>query len=171
MNRKTGAVFLPWIFILLMLCSLIWLLNQLNAGIKNTERCEDQLKKIYNALVLYEMDNGRLPSFELYPSDPEGNVESMLNRLSELPDFDPEWLCCPASPEILKEHGTTYLWNVALNHSSLSYRDEITWVLVDMQALVDGVPGPHFGSYLILYSDGRVERSSSPPHSLPVQYE
>ncbi|MGA0333375.1 MAG: hypothetical protein ACO3N7_10490 [Kiritimatiellia bacterium] len=170
MRSRTGAVFLPWLFILLMICSLIWLLNRLNTGIQDADACKKQLEQVYEYLVLYERDNGRLPTFELYPEDPVGNQESLLNRLSQFPGFQPEWLVCPAAPGILKSHGTTYLWNTALNQSSLSFRDEITWVLVDMQALVDGVPGPHFGTYHILYSDGRVERSASPPHSLPVQF-
>jgi len=171
MRNRSGAVFLPWLFILLMIGSLIWLLSRLNTGLQNTEGCRHNLEKIYEYLTLYERDNGRLPTFELYPEDPEGNLESLSNRLGEFSNFDPEWLICPASPELLKSHGITYLWNTALNQSSLSYRDEITWVLVDIQALVDDVPGPHFGTYHILYSDGRVERSASPPHSLPVQFD
>jgi hypothetical protein len=170
MNRKCGAVFLPWLFILLMIGSLIWLLNRLNTGIQNTERCEKSLESIYAYLTLYERDNGRLPIFELYPENPRENPESLINRLSELPGFDSGWLICPSAPALLQEQGITYLWNTALNQGSLSNRQEITWVLVDIQALDDRIPGPHFGTYHILYSDGRVERSSSPPHSLPVQY-
>lgn len=172
MNRKRkGMVLLPWLFILLMIFTLIWLLNRLNTGLQNSERCEQQLKKIYEYLVLYELDNGGLPKFELYPEDPVENPDSLINRLSQIPGFDPDWLICPSAPAIIKTRGITYLWNTALNQSSLSYRDEVTWVLVDMQALVDKIPGPHFGSYHILYSDGRVERSPTPPHSLPVQFE
>ncbi|WFB37248.1 hypothetical protein P3T73_05675 [Kiritimatiellota bacterium B12222] len=170
MRGRSGAVFLPWLFILLMVGSLIWLLNRLTTGLQHADTCTEHLLQVYDYLKLYERDNGRLPVLELYPEDLEGNPESILNRLSELPDFDPEWLICPASAEILRAHGTTYLWNIALNQSSLTHRQEITWVLVDIQALDDRTPGPHFGAYHILYTDGRVERSSSPPHSLPVQY-
>lgn len=170
MKRKDGAVFLPWLFILLMIGSLIWLLNRLNTEIQNTDECKVQLEKVYEYLVLYESDNGRLPIFELYPEDPIGNQESLINRLGELPGFDPRWLRCPSAPAAVRAHGITYLWNTALNHGSLTNRNEITWVLVDMQALDDRIPGPHFGTYHILYSDGRVERSASPPHSLPLQF-
>lgn len=170
MKRKSGAVFLPWLFILLMIASLIWLLNRLNTEIQQTERCAARLEAVYEYLTLFERDNGRLPIFELYPEDPLGSQESLINRLGELPGFDPDWLICPSAPALLRQHGMTYLWNTALNHGSLINRKEITWVLVDMQALDDRIPGPHFGTYHILYSDGRVERSASPPHSLPVQY-
>lgn len=170
MKNRCGAVFLPWLFIILMIFSLIWLLNRLNTGLQQASQCEEQLKKIYQYLSLYERENGRLPSFELYPEELRENQESLLNRLGTLPGFDSDWLVCPGAPAILKSQGITYLWNTSLNQSSLTLRKEITWVLVDMQALDDQVAGPHFGHYHILYTDGRVERSASPPHSLPVQF-
>jgi len=170
MKSRSGAVFLPWLFIILMVFSLFWLLNRLNTGIQQSEQCENQLKNLYRYLRLYEEENGRLPTFELYPEEPLRNEDSMLNRLNMIQGFTPEWLICPGAPAILKDENVTYLWNTALNQSSLTQRKEITWVLVDMQALDDDIAGPHFDHYHILYTDGRVERSSSPPHSLPVQF-
>lgn len=169
--RKCGAVFLPWLFIFLMIGSLVWLLNRLNTGLQNTDRCKKQLEQIYEYLVLYEKDNGRLPVFELYPEKLTGDGETLVSHLSQFPGFDPDWLICPSAPDVLRKPGITYLWNTALNQSSLAFREETTWVLVDIQALADEVPGPHFGTYHILYSDGRVERSSSPPNTLPVQFD
>lgn len=169
-RSKQGAAFLPWLFILLMVGSLIWLLNRLNHQLGYAESCEQRLERIYQILAQYEQQHGRLPVLELFPEDPERNEESLLHVLGQF-ESDPDWAVCPASHPVLREHGLTYLWNTALNQSSLLDRKEITWVLVDIQALDDRLTGPHFGSYHILYTDGRVERSPSPPHSLPVQAE
>ena len=38
--------------------------------------------------------------------------------------------------------------------------------LVEVQAVSDSVPAPHFGHYNILYTDGRVESSAQPPPEL-----
>lgn len=165
---KSGASFLPWLFILLMVGSLIWLLNRLNRQLEYAERCEEQLLTIYDILTVYEQQHGRLPDLELFPEDPEENEQSLLHILGQFENA-PHLAVCPAAHNVLREHGLSYLWNTALNQSSLINRKESTWVLVDIQALDDQMSGPHFGSYHILYTDGRVERSPSPPHSLPVQ--
>lgn len=169
-SKKSGASFLPWLFILLMVGSLIWLLNRLNHQVVYAEGCEERLKTIHEILTLYEQQHGRLPTLELFPEDPVRNEQSLLHILAQF-ESDPDLAVCPAAHPVLKAHGLSYLWNTALNQSSLTDRKEITWVLVDIQALDDTMGGPHFGSYHILYTDGRVERSPSPPHSLPVQTE
>jgi hypothetical protein len=163
-------VFLPWLFILLMVASLFWLLHRVNLQLGAADRCEQRLLKLYQSLQDYERQHGRLPSLELFPEDPRDSEKSLLQALQAF-DPDPEAGTCPACHPVLQEHGLTYLWNTALNQSSLRARKESTWVLVDIQALDDRIPGPHFGAYHILYTDGRVERSNAPPHSLPVQAE
>ena len=170
MSTKTGAVFLPWLFIFLMIGSLLWLLNRVNQGVQATDQCRQQLKNVYQALKFYEREHGRLPALELYPVNPEENDETLVKLLADQPGFQKEWLQCPSAPDVLNEQGITYLWNTELNQSSLSDRETITWVLVDMQALDDALPGPHFGKVHILYSDGRVEHTQHPPHNLPVRF-
>jgi len=161
---------LPWLFILLMIGSLFWLLNRVNLGVQHSEGCKENLLQIYESLKLYEQEHGRLPALELFPEDLHGNPDSILNKLKDREGFDPAWLICPSAPQVLRDQGITYLWNTALNQASLLNRTEITWVLVDLQALDDNLPGPHFNAYQVLYTDGRVERSYSPPPSLPVQF-
>lgn len=170
MSNRTGAVFLPWLFIFLMIGSLLWLLNRVNQGVQTTDQCREQLKNVYQALRLYEQEHGRLPALELYPVNPEETEETLWNLLADQPGFKKEWLICPSAPDVLKAQGITYLWNTELNQSSLTDRDTITWVLVDMQALDDTLPGPHFGKVHILYTDGRVEDSHAPPPNLPVRF-
>lgn len=170
MTSKRGAVLLPWLFIFLMLGSLLWLLNRLNQGIQHSDQCQIQLENIYQALRNYEQENGRLPTLELYPVDPEETEETLMTILENQPGFRREWLQCPAAHDVLREQGITYLWNTELNQSSLIDRATITWVLVDMHALDLSLPGPHFGKVHILYTDGRVELSEDPPHNLPVRF-
>ena len=169
MKSKSGAILLPWLFIFLMLGSLLWLLNRVNQGMQHTDQCRGHLERIYTALRSYEQEHGRLPALEFYPVDPTEQEETLYSLLLDKTDFNPEWLLCPGSPSLLAEQGTTYLWNTELNQSSLSDRDQITWVLVDIQALDEGLPGPHFGKVHILYSDGRVEISQDPPPGLPLR--
>ena len=169
MNRKAGTAFLPWLFILLMLGSLLWLLNQLNMGLGHADASERQLKEMYRVLARYEQQHGRLPALEMYPGNPRESESSLLHVLAQF-DASPDLAVCPSAHPVLKQHGLSFLWNSALNHGSFRDRKDITWVLVDIQALDDRVSGPHFGSYHILYTDGRVERSPSPPHSLPVEF-
>ncbi len=53
MKRSSGAVFLPWLFIVLMIGSLIWLLNRLTVGIQQAESCELRLEELYAHIRLY----------------------------------------------------------------------------------------------------------------------
>lgn len=170
MKGKEGTAFLPWLFILLMLGSLLWLLNQLNMGLGNSDVCERQLKEIYRVLVLYEQQHGRLPALEMFPGEPKESESSLLHILAQF-DSPLSNGVCPAAHPVLEEHGLSYLWNPNLNHGSFRGRKDVTWVLVDLQALDERVAGPHFGAYHILYTDGRVERSPQPPHSLPVEFQ
>jgi hypothetical protein len=170
MTRKSGTVFLPWLFIFLMISSLFWLLNRVNRGVQHTEICRNHLEQIYQALLDYEQEHGRLPALQFFPVESTEGEGSLIDILESQTESDMSWLQCPAAPALLREQGITYLWNTELNQSSLTDRDTITWVLVDMQALDETLPGPHFGKVHILYTDGRVELSDAPPHSLPVRF-
>lgn len=169
-RSRSGTAFAPWLLILLMLGSIFWLLNRLNTQLREANGCQTRLENIHHVLTLYEREFGVLPSFDLFPEDPQADPAAMREVLEPY-GLDPDWLVCPAAPRPLASHGNTYLWNTALNQSSLRDRLEITWVLVDIQALDDKLAGPHFGAYHILYTDGRVERGYQPPHSLPVQFD
>lgn len=160
----------PWMMILLMIGSVLWMMNRLSRQVHQASHCKENLEKIYHILTLYEVEHGQLPSFELFPEDPLEDAESLPMILKSY-GLDLTRATCPSSPNVLREYGVSYLWNTALNHDSLTNRHEPTWVLVDMQALDDRLPGPHFGGYHILYTDGRVERTPHPPHSLPVQFD
>ncbi len=165
-----GFTLMPWVIIMLMLGSLLWLLNRLTRDLQEAEGCRRRLERIHHVLALYEREHGHLPSFELFAEDPANDPESLLNVLVPY-GLKPEWLVCPAAPPVLRAHGMTYLWNTALNQGSLERHGESTWVLVDVQALDDSVNGPHFRGYNVLHSDGKVERNPRPPNGLPVQFD
>lgn len=169
-GRPYPKAFWPWVFILLMVVSLVWMLNRLSRQLGEMQGCEANLIQIYDLLRLYENDHGQLPSLKMFPEDAEGDPESLVHVLRPY-GLEGTAAVCPSASGILRAHGISYLWNPALNNSSLLNRPEPTWVLVDLQALDDRVPGPHFGQYNILFSDRRVERSALPPHSLPVQFD
>lgn len=169
-SRPYPKAFWPWVFIFLMIFSLLWMLNRVSRQLREAQSCEENLLRIYDFLRLYENDHGYLPSLKMFPEDVENDPESLVVVLRAY-GMDVRDAVCPAASGVLRDHGISYLWNTALNNSSLVNRPEATWVLVDLQALDDRVPGPHFGGYTILYSDRRVERTGLPPHSLPVQFD
>ncbi|MCC5845028.1 MAG: hypothetical protein JJU05_12330 [Verrucomicrobia bacterium] len=169
-KRPYPKAFWPWVFIFLMLFSLVWMMNRLTRQVREAQGCEQNLLRIYDFLRMYENDHGYLPSLKMFPQDALNDPESLVHILKPY-GLDPADAVCPAASGVLREHGISYLWNTALNNTSLVNRLEPTWVLVDLQALDDRVPGPHFGGYNILYTDRRVERTLLPPHSLPVQFD
>ena len=170
LRKKAGRVILPWLFILLMLSSLFWLLNRIGLGRMQTTACQQNLRAVYKALQLYELENGKLPVLPLFPEDVRADADSILNVLGAF-GLEESMLLCPSAPRSVREHGIGYLWNPAVNGASLQDRAEATWLLVDIQALDDQLPGPHFGNYLILYTDGNIDQLQLPPRSLPVEYE
>jgi hypothetical protein len=169
-KRPYPKAFWPWVFIVLMLFSLLWMMNRLTRQVREAHGCEQNLLRMYDMLRLYENDHGSLPPLKMFPQEAVADPESLVYVLKPY-GLDPADAVCPAASGVLREHGISYLWNTALNNSSLLNRPEPTWVLVDLQALDDRVPGPHFGGYAILYTDRRVERTHLPPHSLPVQFD
>ena len=168
-TRRTAPVW-AWLLIALMIFSLFWLLNRLTNQTHHAAVCRQNLEKIHHILTLYEMEHGQLPSLDLFPEEPLSDTERLLVVLRAY-GLDPAWGICPACSSVIQAHGLSYLWNTSLNQRSLSALIEPVWVLVDIQALDDRLPGPHFGFYHILYSDGRVERSPHPPHTLPVHFD
>lgn len=169
-KRPYPKAFWPWVFIFLMLFSLVWMLNRLTRQVLEAQGCEQNLLRMYDLLRLYENDHGHLPTLKMFPQDALNDPESLAHVLKPY-GMQPELAVCPSATGILREHGITYLWNPALNGTSLLNRPEPTWVLVDLQALDDRIPGPHLGGFNILFTDRRVERTHLPPHSLPVQFD
>lgn len=128
-------------------------------------RCADNLRKIYSALELHEIDRGTLPRLAFFPDDPKQDTDSLVVALQSY-GTGGEIFVCPTAPESLRSLGLTYVWNVQLNGKKLRSSQPAEWMLVEINAMSEGVPPSHAGRYNILYSDGRVERSKVPPPGL-----
>lgn len=123
MRSKSGRVILPWIFIILMVGSLFWLLNRVNLGRLQMDGCEQNLQAIYEALRLYEINNGALPTLALYPGEAAEDEDSIVKVLHAVGLEAPHFVC-PASPQAVRDHGISYLWNTTVNGQSLDDRNE-----------------------------------------------
>jgi hypothetical protein len=134
--------------------------------IRLTAQCEANLLAIYRALELYEMERGSLPNLAYYPDMPMEDADS-LRIVLEPYGLSPECCVCPQSKPILRAAGLTYIWNVQLNGKRIPRGTNAVWMLVNIEALTDDVPAPHFGRYNVLYSDGVVRRVRDPMRELP----
>jgi hypothetical protein len=129
------------------------------------DRCARNLRRIYSWLEMYEIDRGTLPHLAMFPDEPRHDHDSLVTVLQAYGSGDDTFLC-PAEPADLRQEGLTYLWNVQLNGKTLRSPKEPTWMLVEINALSQTVPAPHFGAYNILYTDGQVRREREPPLAL-----
>ena len=126
--------------------------------------CRNNLRRIYSALEMYEIERGTLPRLAFFPDDAKQDSDSLLTVLQ--PYGAGGHVCvCPASPSVHEAVGLTYVWNVQLNGRKLRGGDP-EWMLVEINALSPAVPAPHFGRYNILYTDGEVRLARHPPPGL-----
>lgn len=169
LRKKAGVVILPWLFIILMLGSLIWLLNRVSNDRIAASQCAQNLKTLYVYLQRYEQEHGTLPTLVLFSKDPENDPRGIKAVLSEMGVPD-EVFICPSSPDVIRDHGVSYLWNPALNGGTLN-GGEVRWMLVDIQAVDPDLPGPHLNRYHILFTDGHVEETDVLPYGLPLHVE
>ena len=129
------------------------------------KKCANNLRNIYTALENFEVDRGTLPRAAFYPDDPKQDNDSLLVALQPY-RVHPDIYICPTAPASQKDLGLTYVWNVQLNGRNLHGSGAPTWMMVELNALSDAVPAPHFGAYNILSTDGSVRRSKQPPPDL-----
>jgi hypothetical protein len=123
--------------------------------------CQANLRVLYRALELYEMERGSLPRLAFYPDLATEDTESLRVVLESYGATGTACIC-PSSPTMLRDVGLTYVWNVRLNGRKIPRSGEREWMLVEIQALSSDVPAPHLGHYHVLYSDGAVERIAHP---------
>jgi hypothetical protein len=131
-------------------------------------QCQDNLRVIYMALEMYEIERGHLPNLSFFPDNPADDNDSLMVELGRF-GVTPRSCVCPATPAPHRELGLTYIWNTKVNGKQLQAPGERTWLLVELGALSDELPAPHFGCYHVLYSDGKIERSRvAPPGIQPL---
>ena len=123
--------------------------------------CQANLRTLYRALEMYEMERGSLPKLAYFPDLPTEDTDSLRVVLESFGAGGAACVC-PGAPANLREFGLTYVWNVRLNNRKIPRGADREWMLVDIQALSKDVPAPHLGRYHVLYSDGQVERIADP---------
>lgn len=142
---------------------IVWLRGERSAE----QRCEENLYDIYAALELYEIEYGSLPTLAFYPDEPLKD-DTGLRVFLERQGLPGSVCICPSSTETIKESGLSYLWNIELNGQNLGQPGDPAWILVEINALSEQVPPPHRGYYHILYTDGSVQRSKTPPEGCEI---
>ncbi len=163
---RAGRVWTQILLLLATLTLLVLALLHLLVQMRRTAGCADNLKSIYRALELHEMERGVLPTLAYFPDHPIEDSDS-LRVVLEPYGIAAHRCICPQARTVQREEGLTYIWNVSLNGQRIPRGDEKTWMLVDMNALTEDVPAPHLGRYNVLYSDGTVQRLRKPLEALP----
>jgi len=122
-----------------------------------TTSCMSNLRNIYMAVQMYEMDYGRLPDVAFYPKDARKDKRSILNVLRGYIDDRSVYLC-PVAPDELKKRQITYIWNDLYNNKLLDKvrMKSVQWLMTEMTAVEPKIPPPHQGGYNVLFFDGHV---------------
>jgi len=134
------------------------------------EACAHNLRQLYKGLLMTELTEGRLPEISFYSKDSRKDPHSLLRAVGS--SYAP-LLVCPTMPEDIKKSGCTYIFNDTLSGKSFSaIRDPVhTWLLMGMTAVVRDKNDPkklagdqpHSGGVNVLYADGHVEWTTTPP--------
>ncbi|MDD5679833.1 MAG: hypothetical protein PHI59_01135 [Candidatus Omnitrophica bacterium] len=120
--------------------------------------CLSNLRNIYMALQMYEMDYERLPDAKFYPESPKDDPRSIVNILSNYID-DKKVFICPSMPSELAAKSLTYVWNDSYNNKFIDSvsNKEFSWLMTDMTAVDPKIPPPHQGAYNVIFVDGHAE--------------
>ncbi len=166
-RRKHVRYLWPWLLILLMLGSAGLMLKFTSDNAAMAKECSSNLKHIYLALELYEMEQGHLPVIEYY-SDASGESVGSIIRVLQPYGIQKSRCICPKAPPVLREVGMSYVWNVNMNGGNLHGEAQPQWLLTEIEALSRKTPGPHFHKYQVLYTDGSVSLVSELPRGLEI---
>jgi len=150
--------------ILILLLGLMTLLVIVYVGMSTANRaveCGYNLKRIYQALDLYEMHNGSLPDLAFYSAEPLSDTASIRVVLETYGPDEKSWTC-PSIHPLIRQTGLSYIWNTSLNGESLRNQRGRTWMLIELNAMSRAVDRPHFGYCNVLFTDGSVERVRYP---------
>lgn len=119
-----------------------------------TVDCLNNLKQIYQALVMFEQDNDSLPNAKFFPSsidDPKG-----IHNILKSYNIKGKVLFCPSLPDEINKYGTNYIWNDNANGKRIENLPSGMWLLTEMTAVSKKIPPPHTGKYGVVFADGRV---------------
>lgn len=165
MSSRTYSPFFRLFLMMAVILAIVGAIYYVLIKIGESIRCSDHLANIYQAVELFEMDRGSLPTLALYPDEPLVDPDSIRVVLEEY-GVDPLVWTCPSSHPKVAHLGLSYIWNTALNGSNLKSYENRHWMLIEINALSEDVPASHFGYYNVLYTDGTVERIDEPSEEL-----
>jgi type II secretory pathway pseudopilin PulG len=114
--------------------------------------CLNNLKQIYQAVTMFEMDNGTMPPAKFFPSS-KSDKRGLHSVLAQY-GIRGKVLFCPSLPEQLNNYGINYIWNDNLSGKSSGAFPASTWLMTEMTAVSKNVASPHMGGFAILYVGG-----------------
>lgn len=165
-NPRSGRILVRMLMPMLVIGAIVGALLYVMLQIRSTLVCAENLRTIYRALELYEMERGILPNLAYYPDQPTEDNDS-LRVVLEPYGLSPDRCICPSAHQIQRNEGLTYLWNTALNNRRIPRDGEPVWMAVDMNVLSRDLPAPHLTRYNVLFSDGAVKQIRNPRDELP----
>ncbi len=122
---------------------------------KGREReCINNLKNIYQAVTMFEMDNGTLPAAKFFPSSASDNrgIHFILAQYGAR-----GVMFCPSLPAQLNNYGTNYIWNDEFSGKSMGSVPSGTWLMTEMTAVNKKIPSPHMAGFSVLYAGGNAQ--------------
>jgi len=134
--------------------------NDSSAG----EKCQSNLKNLYELIKKYEQENGKLPDATWFPEHPYDDTDSIAVILGEksLP-----YLTCPTCAPDFSRAKINYLWNQQFSGKKLSEINAPAnkWLMMDFVGIhkwmVEVRSCGHQGGVNILYADGSVRRGDA----------
>ncbi|MCM8803798.1 MAG: hypothetical protein NC833_00895 [Candidatus Omnitrophica bacterium] len=125
--------------------------------------CLNNLKQIYQAIVMFQQDNDSLPNIKFFPSSysDEKGIHNVLSSYG----IRGKILFCPSLPDQLNIYGTNYIWNDNVNGKRLENIHSSIWLLTEVVAVSKKIPPPHSGMYSVIYTDGRA--TTEPKVNIP----
>jgi len=161
MSTSSIRLFRKFLILILCLLGIISLVFFAMSTANRAVQCSYNLNRLYQALDLYEMHNGALPSLAFYPAEPYADPASIRVVLETYGPEESNWTC-PGIHPLIKQTGLSYIWNTSLNGASLRNMEKKEWMLVELNAMSREVDRPHFGYCNVLFTDGSVERVRYP---------
>ncbi len=133
-------------------------------------KCQSNLQQIGQAIVMFQMGEGKYPDAVFFPEKPFDNPKSIVKILEDAGSGIPRemWLC-PAAPKGLRNKGLTFVYNDRFAGRRSLKNPSKAWLLIEVNCVSKKVPAPHPQGYNILFADGHVLTTKMLPPSITNQ--
>lgn len=160
-SARAGGILVRLLVIVALAASVFFVQHRMSVSTAEDQACKDNLRSLFRALELYEMDRGTLPTLAFFPDDPQNDADS-LRTILEPYGAEAHFAICPATHPVLRDLGLTYVWNHRLNAKRIPRSGPPRWMLIEMTAAYADLPAPHSGHYNVLFTDGTVREVHNP---------